>query len=54
MEKMKWGKVVWRTGILPELILCGGPAIMIADVNEGGMKGKHSGDLTRCQCFCAW
>ena len=27
MEKMKWGKAGGRTGILPELILCGGPEI---------------------------
>ena len=27
MEKMKWGKAGGRTGILPELILCGGPEL---------------------------
>ena len=25
MEKIRWGKAGWRTGILPELILCAGP-----------------------------
>ena len=27
MAKMKWGKAEGRTGILPELILCGGPQL---------------------------
>jgi len=27
IEKMKWGKAGGRTGILPELILCGGPEL---------------------------
>ena len=27
MDKMKWGKIGGKTGILPELILCGGPVL---------------------------